>query len=61
MFYINLEGLPVGKEPMIFYTAVFKIGNEEFAMSKIEKLNDVDLVRKLDRIRDVFFKIGGNF
>lgn len=25
MFNINLEGLPVGQEPMFFSTAVFKI------------------------------------
>ncbi|PNS00581.1 hypothetical protein X928_04700 [Petrotoga miotherma DSM 10691] len=44
MFNINLKGFPAGEEPMIFCTAVFKIGNAELAMSKLEKLSDVWLV-----------------
>jgi len=46
MFNINLEGLPAGKEPMFFSTAVFKIDNAELAMRKIERLRDVDLTEK---------------
>ena len=43
MFDISLEGLPAGKEPMFFSTAVFKIDDAESAMAKIGRLRDVDL------------------
>ena len=43
MFNINLEGIPAGKEPMFFSTAIFEIDNAELAMRNIEKLADVDL------------------
>ena len=46
MFNINLEGLPAGKELIFFSTAVFKIGDAELAMRKIETLHDVDLTEK---------------
>jgi len=43
MFDIHLEGLPVGKEPVFFSTAIFKIDDAESAMAKIGRLRDVDL------------------
>jgi hypothetical protein len=43
MFDINLKGLPAGKEPMFFSTAIFKIDDAESAMEKIGRLRDVDL------------------
>jgi len=43
MFNINLKGLPPGKEPVFFSTAVFKIDNAKLVMAKIEQLPDVDL------------------
>lgn len=46
MFNINLEGIPAGKEPVFFSTAVFKIDNAELAMAKIEQLPDVDLTKE---------------
>lgn len=46
MFNINLEGLPPGKEPVFFSTAVFKIDDAESAMTKIEKLPDVDVAEE---------------
>ena len=42
---------------MIFCTAILKIDNAELAMSKIEKPDDVNLVRKLERIPAVFFQL----
>jgi len=46
MFNINLEGIPAGKEPIFFSTAVFKIDSAELAMTKIEQLPDVDLTKE---------------
>lgn len=46
MFNINLKGLPLGKEPMFFSTAVFKIDSAKLAMTKIKQLPDVDLTDK---------------
>jgi len=43
MFDINLEGLPAGKEPVFFSTAIFKIDDAESAMEEIGRLRDVDL------------------
>ena len=43
MFNINLDGLPAGKEPMFFTTAVFKISDAKLATTKVEKLPDVDV------------------
>ena len=41
MFNIDFEGLPAGKEPMFFSTALFQIDDAESAMEKIESLRDV--------------------
>lgn len=46
MFNINFEGLPAGKEPMFFSTAVFRIENAELAMRKIGKLPDMDIAEE---------------
>ena len=43
MFNIDLKGLPPGKEPMFFSTAVFKMNSAELAMRKFEQLADVNL------------------
>lgn len=41
MFNIDLDGLPPGKEPMFFSTAVFKLDDAKSAIAKVEKLSDV--------------------
>lgn len=42
LFNINLEGIPEGKEPMFFSTAIFSINDADSAITKIEQLADVD-------------------
>jgi hypothetical protein len=42
LFTINLEGIPEGKEPMFFSTAIFSINNANSTIVKIEELPDVD-------------------
>lgn len=42
LFNINLEGIPEGKEPMFFSTAIFSINDADSAIAKIEQLPDVD-------------------
>jgi len=55
MFQIDLEGLPPGKEPMFFSTAVFQIDDAERAMTEIGELPDIDIADESDdRIRYVW-------
>jgi len=42
LFNINLEGIPEGKEPMFFSTAIFSINDANSAIAKIKQLPDVD-------------------
>jgi len=42
LFNINLEGIPEGKEPIFFSTAIFSINDAGSATTKIEQLPDVD-------------------
>ena len=48
MFNINLNGLPPGKEPVFFSTAVFKIDDAELAMTEVGKLPDVDVTEETE-------------
>ena len=42
LFSINLDGIPEGKEPIFFSTAIFSIKDADSAVTKIEQLPDVD-------------------
>lgn len=46
LFNINLEGIPEGKEPIFFSTAIFSINDANSAVAKIEQLPDVDCTGK---------------
>ncbi len=44
MFEFDFQGLPVGKENIIFSTAIFEIDNAEIALKRLEQLDDVELI-----------------
>jgi len=46
LFNIDLKDVPVGREPLSFCKAVFKINNVKLAIKKIEQQGDIDLAGK---------------